>query len=440
MRLRLDVGFICAAILWTAAAPGLGAELPRRAVLGAGVAGENGVHVTFVVPDSAAARAGLKAGDAVTSIEAAAPQTAAAFIALVKSEPTGKPLDFHIVRDGVARTLAVTLAPAPEEHDPQVRTSYESVSVDGSLRRTLVTVPTAEHGKYPAVLILGGIGCFSVDNAADAQDAYMRLAHDLGRDGIVTMRLEKSGIGDSQGAACTTVDLLSEMRSYDVALSALRSHAHVDGSRIYLFGHSIGTLMAPRIANKGGIAGVIIADGVGRNWIEYELINLRRQLELGGDAPAKIDAIMADKEFCMHGLLIEKQPEADLERVRPACKDLNTYPAPAGYLQQAAALNIAEPWTNFALPLLAIYGSGDFITDEADHHRIVAIVNATPPGSAALTVIPGMDHHFDVAGTQQQAYDLRVKNGKSGPYDAQLSNAVLDWLCAREACLKPKAG
>src|SRR5215469_4019085 len=83
-----------------------------------------------------------------------------------------------------------------------VETLYQSIEIDGTLRRTLLTFPKNVQGRRPAVLVLGGIGCFSVDSAADPQDSYMRLAHDLGRRGFVVMRLEKSGVGDSQGPPC----------------------------------------------------------------------------------------------------------------------------------------------------------------------------------------------------------------------------------------------
>jgi hypothetical protein len=86
------------------------------------------------------------------------------------------------------------------------------------------------------------------------------------------------------------------------------------------------------------------------------------------------------------------------------------------------------------VPTLAIYGTGDFVTTEADHRRIVDIVNATHAGAASLVLIPGMDHHLDVAGTPQQAYDLRVKAHGSGAYEPRMSAAVIGWLCLRERC------
>jgi pimeloyl-ACP methyl ester carboxylesterase len=227
------------------------------------------------------------------------------------------------------------------------------------------------------------------------------------------------------------------MHSYDVALRTLERDPRVDSRRVYVFGHSIGSLIAPRLANSGAVAGVVVAEAVGRNWIEYELWNLRRQLELAGDPPEQVDAKLAVKEVCMHRLLIEKEAEPRIEKTEPACKDVNLYPAPASYLQQVAALNIAEPWTKLAAPLLAIYGTADFVTAEADHRRIVDIVNGRRPGGATLKLVDGMDHRLDAAGTPQEAYDMRVKQGRSGPYEERFSAAILEWLCKTEVCAAP---
>lgn len=398
--------------------------LPRRALLGAALVDNDGVRISAIRAGSAADRGGLKTGDVILSVGADAIANTSAAVARVKAGPAGVPIAFRIRRGDDTLSLPITLEAAPQEHDPLVDTIYDSVDVDGSLRRTLFTVPKSASGRVPAVLLLGGIGCYSIDNATDAHDEYMHLAHDLGRAGIAVMRLEKSGVGDSEGQPCITVDFNAEMHSYAIALDALRNEWHVDANRVYLFGHSIGTLIAPRIANKSAVAGIIAADGVGRNWFEYELWNLRRQLQLGGESPADIDAKLATKELCMHRFLIEKQDT-------PACKEQNTYPAAAAYMQQVAALNIAEPWTKLAVPTLVIYGTSDFITTLRDHERIVAIINAAHPHTATLKLISGMDHHFDEAASPQEAYDLRVKKQTRGPYVEQLSKTVIAWIQSR---------
>lgn len=70
----------------------------------------------------------------------------------------------------------------------------------------------------------------------------------------------------------------------------------------------------------------------------------------------------------------------------------------SSYFRQLAALNLAERWTRADVPVPAIYGASDFITEEADHQRIVDIVNGVHPGNATLAVIPGMDHYFTPEG------------------------------------------
>jgi alpha-beta hydrolase superfamily lysophospholipase len=81
-------------------------------------------------------------------------------------------------------------------------------------------------------------------------------------------------------------------------------------------------------------------------------------------------------------------------------------------MQEVAAINIAELWTHVGVPVLGIYGTGDFVTAEDDHRRIVAIVNANHPGTATLHTIDGMDHHLGAAGSPLAAYGLRVKDHK----------------------------
>lgn len=97
-------------------------------------------------------------------------------------------------------------------------------------------------------------------------------------------------------------------------------------------------------------------------------------------------------------------------------------------MQQAAALNIAEPWTKVAAPVLVVYGTSDFVTTREDHERIAGMINHAHPGNATLKLVPGMDHHFDVAASPQQAWDIRVKQHSAGPYAEELSKTVVEWL------------
>jgi alpha-beta hydrolase superfamily lysophospholipase len=175
----------------------------------------------------------------------------------------------------------------------------------------------------------------------------------------------------------------------------------------------------------------MIAEAVGRDWPEYEVRNSRRQLELGGATPAAVDAALMDKQSCMTRLLVEREPETQIERSNPACKDINSvYPVEPPYMQQIAAVNIIGLWQKIDVPVLAVYGESDFVTEAADHERIVAVVNARHPGYATYAPIAGMDHLLFEAPTPKAASDAFSSNAPR-TYDTQLSRTIIAWLTQR---------
>ena len=409
-----------------------GDPLPRRGTLGAAIMMNNdAVTVSAVLPGSPSAVNDVQKGDVVLTVDGERITSVPQFLQKLR-RPAGQSVALGLIRGSQALTKKITLTEFPKEQDPQVQTLYGSVSIDGSLRRMLVTVPQGARGQRPAVFFVGGIGCYSID-VANPNDGYRNLAHALSRQGFVTARLEKSGVGDSQGPPCQTVDFATESHSYSTALEAFTKDPHVDPKRLYILGHSIGTIIAPRLALDEHAAGVIVVAAVARNWFEYELINLRRQLNLNGTKPEDVDPEMQLKEWCMHRTLIDKQSDSDVIKARPDCKRAIPYPVTIAYFQQVADLNILAPWTKLNVPVLTIYGGADFITDEADHRLIVATVNALHPKTASFALINNMDHYLWVMPSQGASF-ANASQSKEGRYNVALSETVVGWLCAREAC------
>lgn len=67
-----------------------------------------GVRIDEVAPDSAAARAGLQAGDIVTTFDGERVRSTRQFSRLVQETPEGRPVGVEIVREGRAQSLQVT--------------------------------------------------------------------------------------------------------------------------------------------------------------------------------------------------------------------------------------------------------------------------------------------------------------------------------------------
>src|SRR5205085_8652783 len=189
----------------------------------------------------------------------------------------GDTVTIRFFRNGAAQTKQVSLKPRPFELSPDVEVLYKAVAVDGSLRRVIVTVPKNE-GKHPAVLYINGIGCFSQESL-DLSSADAKLLYGLTRAGFVTMRVEKSGMGDSQGPPCMSpaVDLQAEVRGYVAGLKSLKEYPFVDARQVFVVGLSIGGVEAPLVAEQVPVKGLVVINTVAKPFLEYLTDTRRRQ-------------------------------------------------------------------------------------------------------------------------------------------------------------------
>src|SRR6266436_2497446 len=77
---------------------------------------ERGVVLGKIVPDSPAAKAGLKENDVVTEINGQRVEGAAQFRRMVHEIPAGRSIQLTIWRDGRSQTLSATLGKSEERH------------------------------------------------------------------------------------------------------------------------------------------------------------------------------------------------------------------------------------------------------------------------------------------------------------------------------------
>jgi len=235
-----------------------GDSLPRRGYFGVSLEkSETGARVFAVTPDSTASAAGIVIGDIIKTVDGVDVTAPEAVVAAI-----GKHKGGESIRIGLARgVITATLKPYPMEQMPNATMQYGSVSPSAGVRlRTIVSIPTpaAVGQRFPAVLLLPGGGCGSIDTPFSVNIAEPALIHAIGSRGFVTMRVEKSGVGDSEGAACASIGYYDEMAGYRAALTALRSHPSVDPREIYLLGISLGGVFAPILAAESNVAGVSV--------------------------------------------------------------------------------------------------------------------------------------------------------------------------------------
>jgi photosystem II stability/assembly factor-like uncharacterized protein/pimeloyl-ACP methyl ester carboxylesterase len=404
------------------------APLPRRAgPLGVALTPgpEGRLQVSRVQPGMPAERAGVPAGAVIQAVNGQDIRSREQLSAAMQRVKAGETVKLSLKSgDGPVTTVDVQTEAASEQL-PGSTVSYGSVRVPAGYRlRTIVTEPKdsplAKDGKLPAFMYVSGIICDTVDRPTqpDAPD--------------------KPGVGDSEGPPCSEIDLQTELAGYTAALKQLAAMPGVDPSRIYVFGHSMGGVLAPYMAKEVPVRGTIVYGTIVRTWFEYQLENVRRQAALQpGVTEAEVtDAVLAEAKSSST-ILVEKKTLGDVWARWPELKqptqglmlDENHMSTRSmAFFHQLQDLNLARAWAESTGAVLAVYGEFDWVTSETDHRKIADIVNARNAGAGTVIVRPGADHAFTV---HPNLMSSRALMG-GGAFDRGLPQEVLRWIAGVE--------
>jgi len=303
-----------------------------------------------------------------------------------------------------------------------VETEYRSVRMSEGIRlRTIVTRPSGVAVRLPAIFHTQAVSCGSLELPADRPTMLGELAR---RSGMVLIRVERAGTGDSEGPACSALDYDTEVRHYREAFEQLARHPWVDDNRIFIYGSSLGSTTAPLVAQGKKVAGIVVQGGGALTYLERMINFDRLYLERSGRyAPEKIHDEMI-KRIAFHQLYLlgRKIPEQVVAE-RPALAGLwqtirggaeapPHYGRPYAWHWQAAQKNFLDAWTKIDAPVLVAYAEFDQFEPLQSHKVIVDTVNRLRPGTAQLVVLDNIDHSLRRFPDEFAAY--REEGGESG--------------------------
>jgi uncharacterized protein len=413
------------------------APLPRRPFFGVQLApvpaeaGTPGVLLESVFAGQSAEKGGLRAGDIVVTANGQQIDGTPALLAQLRGRRSGEILEIGYLRDGERRRARVTLHEMPRESHPDIEVIYDELEVAGARRRTILTRPLDREGAGPAVLMVGGIGCYSTDAPLGEPQAYVRILNELTRRGYATMRVEKSGMGDSEGPPCAEQSFEDELAGYVAAARAMPRYPFIDRRQLFLFGHSIGGVHAPlveaAVAAETPLAGVMAMATVGTSWFAYEMENSRRQAPLWGTPPEQEEAALKVRGYCVAAVTVGRRTPAAVVAERPECAEFMQFPAHYTYRRQLVELDLPGNWRKVRAPVLLIHGMSDFLTSAAEHHYIAGLLNSERPGQATVALIEEMDHYF--RRVPDFATSLRVSRGEAqAEFDTRIYDVLAGWM------------
>ena len=130
----------------------------------------------------------------------------------------------------------------------------------------MLTLPDGAVGPVPAVVFVHGSGSSNMDEKVGKVTPFKDLAEGLARHGIASLRYDKRSFahGMKMLRDKSTVITVKEETIDDAVLATelLKKDKRIDSERIFIVGHSMGAMLAPRIDAEGGnYRGLILMAG-----------------------------------------------------------------------------------------------------------------------------------------------------------------------------------
>jgi dienelactone hydrolase len=232
--------------------------------------------------------------------------------------------------------------------ESEVRVGEGEWALPGTL-----TVPVGD-GPFPAVVLVHGSGPHDRDETLGPSRPFRDLAWGLASQGIAVLRYEKRT--KEHGAKFAKAkDATVKEEVIDDALAAvalLRKTKGIDGKRVFVLGHSLGAMAAPKIGERDPeIAGLILMAGPSRNMGDVLIEQLDYVLSVNPSEAQKAAVAKLKAQA-------EKLKDPKLSRQTPA--EEMPFGATAVYWLSMRDLAPVETALKIKQPLLILQGGRDY--------------------------------------------------------------------------------
>ncbi|MCU0317400.1 MAG: alpha/beta fold hydrolase [Fimbriimonadaceae bacterium] len=423
--------------------------LPRRGTLGASfsqippdrraslsIPAGQGVLVQQPVAGLTTEKAGLKLGDVLVAMNGE-PVATQGLSKRVRSLRSGDTVTFQVIRDGKTIELRAPLSEKPRDPgNENYQVTYHHIVSNGQRMRTIISTPR-KPGKYPGFFFIQGFSPLSYDyvmagEMTDLSRMNAPILHEFANSGFVTIRVEKPGVGDSEGGPFAEVDYLTELDIYLQTLKQLKEHPQVDLDNIFIFGHSMGGAFGPMIASESPVKGLVVYGVASRTWVEYFMDITRYQSLLAGASHEAVDESVRAAGRLANLIFLEGKSVEDVKMSHPELAQAADSTFPGGkfsgktnqFWAQLAQINMPKYWKATKAHVLAVKGASDYVVYEVDHTLIADTMNRVKPGTGKAVVLPNSDHIFNNWATEKESQ----LNWPRGTYNHDFCKLMMGWI------------
>jgi|GEM_PF-319018 len=286
------------------------------------------------------------------------------------------------------KPAAIWTSIAPKDPpDPQSTDKWEEVSVKvGEYELPgMLTLPKGVK-KPPVVILIQGSGASDMNESLGTAPnrPFEDIAHGLAEQGVATLRYNKRTYQNPTVSANTVTIQYEMLDDAAAAVKLLGSDSRVDASRIYLLGHSLGGMMAPKIAaDNPQIKGFISMAG-----------SLRTLQDLSLDQnKAAIAAEASLTEQQKSAMIAEVQAELDKTKTLDDGGTGSIMGVPTNYWKSLNAVHSADIVKSLNVPMLILQGGADFqVNPDKDYKLWQTALEGR--SNATFKLYDGLSHLF----------------------------------------------
>ncbi len=282
----------------------------------------------------------------------------------------------------------------------------------------LLTLPDGAASPLPAVVMVHGSGPSNMDEKVMKLTPFKDLAEGLAKRGVASVRYDKRTFvhGRKMAKTCPTV----KEETIDDALLAvalLKKDPRIDPERIYILGHSMGAMLAPRIDAEGGdVKGLILMAGTPCRLEEVVLRQLKQSS--GGNPILKRIIGLEYRIFAKKFDGLYQMPDEEAKKKKFA-GNLSLY-----YFKEMGQKTAADYLLESRKPALILQGGKDFqVLAEDDFRRFRELLAGRE--NTIFRLYPDLNHIF-VKGI----YDDILKASKEYKVERHIGDEVMDDIAA----------
>ena len=284
----------------------------------------------------------------------------------------------------------------------------------------ILTLPEDTGEKVPAAVLVHGSGPSNMDEKIGGLTPFRDIAEGLAARGIAVIRYDKRSYVHGRKMLKEKEVTVREETIIDALKAAelLRSDPRIDSERIFVIGHSMGAMLAPRIDAEGGnFRGLILMAGTPRT-LDEVLISQISELQ---DTAGKLTGWIIGKQKAQYESMFSRLADISDEEARKTkmgngmtlwyFKEMNNHPSSA-YLKDCTK------------PVLILQGEKDFqATVENDFNAYRELLAGRE--NVTFRLYPGLNHAFVKA-----KYDSVRQARKEYTEERHIGPEVLDDIAA----------